>query len=182
MELQCGSAVNCRRYCRPTISNSQIGVFVSAVNTYHYIPFSLNPLEQFWPLARQIKEQMDDGILKETIPLIRIMKFVSDWNKFLLEERKLLPNGCQHSIGISNILQWSIDIDKNLLKGLRIVDGGFTQAANIVGGVFDFSIVTVNDVLSVYFSFQGAIVKDFEQAKNLRDTMRTLLLQIVSLN
>jgi NRPS condensation-like uncharacterized protein len=140
MEFLCGTAVNIRRYCQPIISNQQMGVFISNANSYHYIPYRENLEDLFWPLARQIKEQINQEIDQSILPLIQSLKFVSNWNNYLKNQRKILPNGYQNSVDISNILQWSFESHH---PSWKILHGGFTQSANIVGSAFTVSVVGV---------------------------------------
>jgi hypothetical protein len=178
MKFACSTAVNIRRYCQPIISNQQIGVFVSNANSYHYIPYRENLIDLFWSLARQIKEQINQGIEHETLPLIQSLKFVSNWNQMLIDQRKTLPNGHQLSVDISNLLQWSFESND---PSWKILHGGFTQSANIVGSVFTTSVVTVNGILNVYICFQEHSVENIEQVKIMRDKMKELLINAISL-
>jgi NRPS condensation-like uncharacterized protein len=172
LEFDCGTAVNIRRYCQPIISNQQIGVFVSSVNSYHCIPYRENLRDLFWSLAREIKEQVNQGLEHSVVPLIQSLKFVSNWNELLKNQRKTLPNGYKHSVDISNLLQWSFESTD---PSWKILHGGFTQSANIVGSAFTVSVVTVNGILKVYICFQEHNFNNIEQVKIMKNKMKQLL-------
>ena len=168
MEFSCNTAVNVRPYCRPVVSNEQMGVYVSGATTWHHIPAAENLLPLFWPLAREIREQLVEEIDHAVLPLIQSLKFVSDWNAVLREHRITLPNGYGSSADISNLLRWSfVSADPSW----KVTRGGFSQSANVVGGAFGASAVTVNGVLRVYLSFQESIVETLDQAKALKERM-----------
>ncbi len=176
LEFHCATAVNIRRFCQPIISNQQMGVFISAVDSFHYIPYCENSIDLFWPLARQIKEQIDQEIEYSALPLIQSLKFVSNWNDYLKNQRKILPNGYQHSVDISNILRWSFESND---PSWKILHGGFTQSANIVGSAFTVSVVTVNGILNIYICFQEDSFKNIEQVKLLKEKMKQFLTDII---
>lgn len=178
MEFHCNTAVNARRYCQPIISNQQMGVFVSSADTEHYIPYRENLIDLFWPLARQIKEQLNQKLDHSVLPLIQSLKFISNWNEFLIDQRKTLPNGLQNSLDISNILRWTFQSND---ASWKILHGGFTQSANIVGSVFTTSVVTVNGNLKVYISFYEHAVGDVHQVKIMKDKMKQILIDAISL-
>ncbi|UJR13554.1 hypothetical protein I4U23_000568 [Adineta vaga] len=178
MEFYCTSAVDTRRFCQPIVSKEQIGVFVSAAPSHHYIPHCEHLLELFWPLACQIKEQINTGIENEIIQLVQSLKYVSDWNTMLINHRKTLPNGYQNSVEISNLLRWTFDTNDQPWK---IVHGGFIQSANLIGGPFALSVVTVNDILEVNITFQEHTFESIEQVKSIRNRMKMFLLDAISL-
>ena len=174
LEFRCGTAVNIRRYCQPMISNEQFGVFPSSANTLHFIPSCENFIDLFWPLARQIKEQLDFEIEHSILPLIQSLKFISNWEDFLVNQRKTLPNGYNQSVDISNLLRWSLQsvVDQRW----KILHGGFNQSANLIGSALTVSVVTVNDILKVYISYQEECFKNRAQVKAMRDRMREFLI------
>ncbi|CAF1521420.1 unnamed protein product [Rotaria sp. Silwood1] len=178
LEFSCSTAINLRQYCQPIISNKQMGVFISAANTYHYIPYREYLLDLFWPLSRQIKEQINQEIQHSVIPLIHSLKFIHNWNQFLIDQRKTLPNGYQHSVEISNLLRWSFKTNNTSLK---ILYGGFTQSANIIGNVFLLSVVTINDILNVYISFHEENFQNIQQVNFIKDRMKQILNQVIYL-
>ena len=173
IEFSCNTAVNVRPYCHPEVSNGQMGVFVSSADTSHFITCEENLMAMFWPLARQIREQISREIADAALPMIQALKFVSNWTNVLREQRAILPNGLPHSVDISNLLRWTFDTTD---PSWKVLHGGFSQSANLVGSVFAASVVTVNGVLKVHLSFQEAIVGErFDQAKELRDRMEEYL-------
>lgn len=172
-EFRCGTAVNIRRYCQPVIPNEQIGVFQSGAETSHYIPYSEDLIQFFWPLARQIKEQLNTEIDHSILPLIQSLKFVSNWEEFLLNQRKTLPNGYSHSVEVSNLLRWSLASSDPTWK---ILHGGFNQSANIIGSALTASVVTVNEILKVYISFQADCFPNVDRVKSMRDQMKQFLI------
>jgi hypothetical protein len=176
LEFHCSTAVNIRRFCRPIISDRQMGVFISAVNSIHYIPYGENLIDSFWPLACQIKEQINQEIEYSVLPLIQSLKFVSNWEDYLQNQRKILPNGYQSSVDISNILRWSFESNDSSWK---ILHGGFTQSANIVGSAFTVSVVTVNGILNVYICFQEQCFKNIEKVKLMKEKMKEFLIDII---
>ncbi|CAF3323988.1 unnamed protein product [Rotaria sp. Silwood2] len=178
MEFSCSTAVNLRQYCQPKLLNQQMGIYISSVDSYHYIPYVENLINLFWPLARQIKEQINYEIEHAAMPLVQSLKFISNWNAFLIEQKKTLPNGYQHSVDISNILRWSF---QNNDPSWKILHGGFTQSANVVGSVFTASVVTVNGILKVYISFYECSIENVEKVKIMIDRMQQLLLDAISL-
>ncbi len=141
---------------------AHLDILTAQINTSHL----------FWPLARQIKEQINREIEQSTLPLIQSLKFVSNWNEFLLNQRKTLPNGYGNSVEISNLLRWSFESDDSSWK---ILHGGFSQSANIVGCAFTVSVVTVNGILKVYICFQEHSFDDIEQVKMMGDRMKQFL-------
>lgn len=173
LELQCSTAVNTRRFCHPVVANEQIGVFVSSASSRHFLPRREQLVDLFWPLARQIKEQIDGEIEHGIIPLVQMLKFVSDWSALLVRQRQTLPNGHQNSVEISNILRWTFDTTG---QAWSIVHGGFVQSANIIGAAFLASVVTVNDILKVYISFQEHSFPDVERVNVMKHRMREMLL------
>lgn len=176
LEFRCSNAVNIRRFCQPIISNEQMGVFISAVDTYHYIPYRENLIDLFWLLAREIKEQINRELQQSALPLIQSLKFVSNWTKFLEDQRKTLPNGYSSSVDISNILQWSCQSNNPQWK---ILHGGFTQSANIAGSAFAISVVTVNGILKVYISFQEHSFQNMEEIKTFTNKVKTFLINVI---
>ena len=170
IEFLCGSAVDLRRFCNPVLSREQIGDFVSAIDTYHYLSYRENLIELFWPLTRQIKEQITRELEHSVLPMIQTLKFVSNWQKLLQDMRDTLPNGFQHSVEVSNIVRWTFDDSPTW----KITHGGFTQTANIISSPLTFSVVTVNNVLNIYISF-----RNFDQETLLRDRMRQFLLDSI---
>ncbi|CAF1219571.1 unnamed protein product [Adineta ricciae] len=178
MEFSCGSAVNMRRFCHPVVSNEQIGIFVSAAPSYHYIPYSEHLSDLFWPLAGQIKEQITQEIENETISFIHTLKFVSDWKEMLIKHRKTSPNGYRSSVEISNLLRWTFETTDPTWK---VLSGGFAQSANLVGGTFVISAVTVNDILEVIVGFQEHTFNDVDQVKLMKNRMKTTLVDAISL-
>jgi hypothetical protein len=178
MEFRCGTAVNIRRFCQPIISNQQMGVFVSAAESYHYIPYCPNLLDLFWRLARQIKEQINEEIEQAASPMIESMESISDWEEVLKTERKTLPNGYENSVDISNLLRWSFGSNDSSWK---ILHGGFTQSASIIGSAFTVNVVTINDILKVYICFQEHSFQNMEEVKLMRDRMKQFLMDSISL-
>ncbi|CAF3579938.1 unnamed protein product, partial [Rotaria sp. Silwood2] len=178
IEFSCSTAVNLRRFCQPIISNKQMGVFISTANSYHYIPYRDNLIDLFWSLARQIKEQINQEIEYSVLSLIHALKFISNWDQFLIDQRKTLPNGFQHSVDISNILRWSF---KTTNPSWKILHGGFTQSANVVGSVFLLSLVTVNDILKVYISFHQHSIRNIQQVHFMKDRMKQILIDAIYL-
>jgi hypothetical protein len=178
MEFRCGTAVNIRRFCQPIISNQQMGVFVSAVGSYHYIPYRQNLVDLFWRLARQIKEQINEEIEQAASPMIESMESISDWEEVLKTERKTLPNGYENSVDISNLLRWSFGSNDSSWK---ILHGGFTQSASIIGSAFTVNVVTINDILKVYICFQEHSFQNMEEVKLMRDRMKQFLMDSISL-
>jgi hypothetical protein len=172
LEFNCSTAVNIRRYCQPIISNQQMGVFVSSASSYHCIPYEENLGDLFWPLARQIKEQINREVEQSSLPLIQSLKFVPNWNELLINQRKTLPNGYSNSVEISNILRWSFESND---PSWKILHGGFSQSANIIGCAFTVSIVTVNGILKAYICFQEHSFGNIEQVKMMRDRMKQFL-------
>ncbi|CAF4150550.1 unnamed protein product [Adineta steineri] len=179
MEYLCGVAVNIRRYCEPIISNQQMGVVLSSANTYHYIPYRKNFIDLFWPLTRQIKEQVNQEIDNAILPFLQTLKFVSNWNEFIIDQRKTLPNGYANSVDISNILRWSFKNDDN--QSWKILNGTFAQSANVIGSVFSISAVTVNDILKIVISFRKHSFENIEQVEMMRDKMKQILIDAISL-
>ena len=177
MEFFCSTAVNVRSFCHPVVSNRQMGVFVSSADSSHHIPAGRDLIEQFWPLARQIKEQITREIAQSTLPMIQSLKFVSDWDKLLVEQRKTLPNGCAYSVDMSNLLRWSLESDD---PSWRILHGGFTQSASMVGSVLSASVLTLNGVLKVNICFQESRFDSIDKVKQMKDRMRAYLMQVVS--
>ena len=116
-------------------------------------------------MKQQITREIDHSVL----PLIRSMKFVSNWEDFLRNQRKTLPNGYQNSVDISNILRWSFESPDSSWK---ILHGGFTQSANIVGSALTISVVTVNGILNVYLCFQEASFRNIEQVKMMKEKIK----------
>jgi hypothetical protein len=178
MEFFCSTAVDIRRYCQPIISSRQMGDFLSVADTYHYVPYRECLIDLFWSLARQIKEQINQEIEHETLPFISTLKFVSNWNEFLLNQRKALPNGRSYSVDVSNLLRWSFESNN---QSWKILHGGFAQSANMIGSVLTTSVVTVNDILKVFISFQEPNVESVEQVKNMGDKMKQYLIDAISL-
>ncbi|CAF0959607.1 unnamed protein product [Rotaria sordida] len=178
VELSCNTAVNTRRYCQPIESNKKMGVFVSGADSYHYIPYRNNLIDLFWPLARQIKEQINKEIEHSVLPLIQSLKFISNWNQFLIDQRKSLPNGYQNTVDISNILGWSFQSND---PSWNIIHGGFTQSANTVGSLFTLSVVTINDILKVYISFHEHSIENIEQVNFIKDRMKQILIDAIYL-
>ncbi|CAF1011858.1 unnamed protein product [Didymodactylos carnosus] len=173
LELLCGSAISMRKYCQPIISDNQLGIFISSANTCHFLNSSSIP--NFWLLAQNVKQQLNEQILNEALPIVKLMKFVRNWNEYVLEERKRLPNGKQASISLSNVLQWNFaDININNSKW-KIVNGGFTQSADIIGGIFSVNAMTVNGTLNIYISYQQSNVKQPVDALCIRDNMKKWL-------
>ena len=178
MEFLCSTAVNIRRCCQPIVSNQQMGVFVSVANSYHYIPYRENLIDLFWSLARQMKEQINREVEHTVLPFIQTLKFVSNWDEFVLNERKFLPNCREQSVDVSNILHWSFESND---QSWKILHGGFTQSANLIGSVFTASVVTVNNILKVYICFQESSVESIEQVKNMTDRMKQHLIDVIDL-
>jgi hypothetical protein len=135
-------------------------------------------LDLFWPLARQIKEQINEEIKHSTLPMIQSLKFVSDWNELLKNQRKTLPNGYGYSVDISNLLRWSFGSND---PSWKILHGGFTQSANIIGSAFTISTVTINDILKAYICFQEHSFQNMEEVKLMRDRMKQFLIDSISL-
>ncbi|CAF3313819.1 unnamed protein product, partial [Rotaria sp. Silwood2] len=96
----------------------------------------------------------------------------------LIHQRKPLPNGFQHSVDISNILRWSF---KTTNPSWKILHGGFTQSANVVGSVFLLSLVTVNDILKVYISFHQHSIRNIQQVHFMKDRMKQILIDAIYL-
>lgn len=172
-QFHCGTAVNIRRYCQPVISNEQIGLFLSGADTVHYIPYRENLIEFFWPLARQIKEQLNMELDHSVLPLISSLKFISNWEELLVNQRKTLPNGYSHSVDISNLLAWSLKSSDSTWK---ILHGGFNQSANIIGSALTASVVTVNEIVKVYLSFQADCFPNIDRVKSMRNEMKQILI------
>ena len=59
--MSCGTSVSLRKSLEPTVSMEYIGHFSSAVTSYH----TLGPRVSFWDLARELKQQLQNGLLNE---------------------------------------------------------------------------------------------------------------------
>jgi NRPS condensation-like uncharacterized protein len=176
LELSCASAVNIRRFCQPIISDQQMGVFVSTVDSTHYIPYVQNLIDLFWPLAREVKQQINQEVEHSALPLIQSLKFVSNWDDYLHNQRKAVPNGYQHSLDVSNILRWSFESND---PSWKILHGGFSQSANIIGSAFTVSVVTVNEILNVYLCYQEQCFKNIEQVKVMKERTKQFLVDVI---
>ncbi|CAF1392043.1 unnamed protein product, partial [Adineta steineri] len=123
----------------------------------------------------QVNEEIDNAIL----PFLQTLKFVSNWNEFIIDQRKTLPNGYANSVDISNILRWSFTNDDN--QSWKILNGTFAQSANVIGSVFGISAVTVNDILKIVISFRRHSFENIEQVEMMRDKMKQILIDAILL-
>ena len=176
LEINCASPLNIRRFCHPIISDQQMGVFMSVAESNHYIPYVQNSVDLFWELAREIKQQINQKLEHSALPLIQSLKFVSNWEDHLRNQRKVLPNGYQHSIIVSNILRWSFESND---PSWKIIYGGFTQSSNITGSAFLVSIVTVNEILNVYFGYQEKCFENVEQVQLMKERAKQFLVDVI---
>jgi hypothetical protein len=177
-EFFCNTAVNIRRFCQPPVSNQQVGVFVSGADSTHYVPHTERSTRLLWPLAREVKEQINEQIDTAVLPLIQSLRFVSNWFAFLKDQHETLPNGLQHSVDISNLLRWNFE---ESLDQWKIIRGGFVQSSNIVGSVFTLSAVTVNGVLQLYLTFQEKVLQEMGQDINqIMRCMREMIMEAVN--
>lgn len=162
MEFFCNTAVNIRRYCQPPVLNEQMGVFVSSADSHHFLRWKdEDSIETFWPLARQIREQVEEQLEHSVLPLVQSLNYVSDWKKLLIDQRDTLPNGYQHSVDLSNLLAWKFDFDENF--SWKIIDAGFCQSSNRIGSALTISVVTVNEYLRICFTFNEKSLKRIDE-------------------
>ncbi|WP_424100887.1 phthiocerol/phthiodiolone dimycocerosyl transferase family protein [Moorena producens] len=146
MSLTCRSFVDLKRRLFPVISNENLGLIVSAVSTFHAIDADTD----FWQLAREVKQKVEQGIERGEIFYI-ISMFKEIFNDLVFEPNKSpLAKKAPLTVEITNVGQVNIPVNYGSLKLEEI---SFMPSQGIFGGIFFAAITTFNYRMLLNFAF-----------------------------
>eukprot|EP01116_Phalansterium_solitarium_P025301 TRINITY_DN9602_c0_g1_i1.p1 TRINITY_DN9602_c0_g1~~TRINITY_DN9602_c0_g1_i1.p1 ORF type:complete len:491 (+),score=134.35 TRINITY_DN9602_c0_g1_i1:184-1656(+) len=179
LEFGISCAVDLRPVCTPPLDRSSAGVYVSGASLHHYA----RPSGEFWPLAIGIKRSLvaEQRRAQQTVGLL---KYLTDWPAFFLNERRSSPGGRAYSMDVSNLGSHDGFESRGVRRietptgSVEVLSGAFTQSANLAAGTFLVSAVTVRDVCTVVLSYRTDTVSQ-ASASAVADATRAVLLSVV---
>jgi len=162
----CRSFVDLRRHLSPPVSQAHLCLLASSLSTFHH----LTAATEFWPLAREIKQQLNQGLARKdmfsALPMAR--KVV----EALLER----PNEASVTAALTNVGELSLNSDYGDLC-LKAIS--FVPAQATFGGVFAAAATTFQGVMRLNFMFSMPSLSH-ETIATLADEMLVQIEQAVS--
>jgi NRPS condensation-like uncharacterized protein len=138
--VACRTYVNLRQHLSPAISSENLGCFISAVITFH----TISSQTQFWQLARDVKQQIKQGLDRGDIFNVLLMA------KQILKAVLSKPNKAPLAVEVTNLGQLKIPAKYGSLELEKI---SFMPSQSLFGGVFLASVTTLTDRMMLNFSF-----------------------------
>ena len=159
ISVSCCSTVDVRKLLEPVVRKEQMAMLSSFLASYHTIKTDTS----FWELARDVKQQLESGLLRGT-PL----------SQLLMASRKMIDNFLSNP----NLSAWTVTIG-NARADIPRVYGSFeleeinlAMASAAYGGVFYAGIVNFAGKIFLNFFFSDPSIS--------RETMENLANSVVS--
>lgn len=136
----CRSYVDLRRRLSPVIDNEKLGSLASAVSTFH----TINSQTDFWQLAREVKQKVQQGIQRGD--MFNIILMFSQALNALLSSAHKAPS----AVEVTNLGQ--VDIPVNY-GSLELEEISFMPSQGVFGGVFFAAVTTLRGKMMLNFVF-----------------------------
>ena len=138
LTLGCSSYTDLRRRLTPALDPGQLGLFISALASFHHLP----PTPSFWDLAREVKQQLTAGLGRGDQFAAALM------GGPLIEVMLATPDRTAIAVNITNGGRLNIPATYG---SLRLQEISFMPSQSAFGGSLDAAVTT----------FQGAMVLNF---------------------
>lgn len=158
------SSVNLRARLQPRISNEHFGAMASAVVSFHN--FQLK--ENFWYLAQDIKQKLDNGLARGDA-FRQMLMFKTIANSFLKKPYQSVVSAALTNIG-------RINIPHNYGQ-FELEEISFVPAQAAFGGVFAAAVSTFRGNMLLNFMFSQPSISN-ETVENLADDMISLIIDV----
>ncbi len=162
----CRSFVDLRRHLNPPISREQLCFLASSLSTFH----SLTAETTLWDLARETKQQLNQGLLQKdmfsAIPMARK----------IIEAMLERPNESQIAAGLTNVGDVQLASDYGALQ-LKAIS--FVPSQSTFGGIFAAAVTTFQGRMRLNFMFSEPSLSPATVA-SLADAMLLQLTQAIS--
>ncbi len=162
------SPVNLRKRLQPQISNEHLGAVASTVHSFH----NLQGNENFWDLARDIKQKLEKGLASNDA-FRQILMFKTIMQSFLKK-----PYQSFVSASLTNIGQ--INIPHNYGQ-FELEEISFVTAQAAFGGVFAAAVSTFRGKMLLNFMFSQPSTST-ETVKTLASDMICVISEVCSQN
>ena len=137
--LNCQSYIDLRRQIKPAIDNKHLGMFASALQSFHTLRIDT----EFWDLAREIRQQLATSLQGKDIFCAALMfrKIVEDF----LQNTQSAPA----TVAVTNIGR--VNLSKKNLPNLEEISFAVGQGA--YGGIFTVATSTFREKMCLNFLF-----------------------------
>jgi len=153
MQVSCQSFVDLRRRLAPTVSEENLGMLGSAVQTFHKV----EPNNSLWQLARDVKQNLDASLKRDDIFCISLMfrKIIEIFLNF--------PDWAPATVAVTNVGRIHIPDELPELEEISFVVG---QRA--YGGILAVAVSTVREKILLNFMFSEPSISH-QVAQSLAD-------------
>lgn len=159
VRVSCRSYVDLRKLLKPVVSNENISILASSLTSFH----ALRPNTSFWELARDVRQQLEDGLKRNDIFSVVVM------SRKIIESLLSRPNQVPVTVAVTNVGQVNIP---TVYGTFKLEEISYVPAQAAFGGVFAAAVTTFEGKMQLNFMFSEPSIS--------RDTMETLVNSVIS--
>lgn len=153
VQVSCQSFVDLRRRLAPTVSEENLGMLASAVQTFHRVKLN----NSLWQLARDVKQNLNAGLKRDDIFCISLMfrKIIEIFLNF--------PDWAPATVAVTNVGRIHIPDELPELEEIS-----FAVGQRAYGGIFAVAASTVREKMLLNFMFSEPSISH-QVAQSLAD-------------
>jgi NRPS condensation-like uncharacterized protein len=159
VRVSCQSFVDLRQRLKPVVSDENVSLLASFLNSYH----TLRTNTSFWELARDVKQQLEAGLERNDI-FIPVLMF-----RKMIESLLNRPNEVPVTVVLTNVGR--VNIPK-VYGPFELEEISFVPAQAVFGGIFAAAVATFEEKMLLNFVFSEPSIS--------RDTMESLVDSVMS--
>ena len=163
--MSCRNYINLRKYLKPVIDHEQMGMVVSAVNSFH----TPDKNTSFWDLAREVIQQLKVG-LKGNDMFIEMLLF-----RKILEVSLSRPSQVTLTVGLSNVGR--VNIPK-VYGQFELSEISFLASQATLEGCLTATVATFDGKMFLHFPFSMPSISQ-EKMETVVDSALSCLVNAV---